>query len=222
MTNRGRISRVDHEPSDRFLETVLEEYARHRWPRVRTSFVPPSLWTKGMEKIVDKTARSLDLVKKRREQGLLDFTWYRRNSPIPAMVGEHEDDWKDVFTEEIPKLMASNAELKVLICYPPPARQEKFARRLLELLKRSDRVRELKEEFLLIMARKITVRDWKGFSLFWFHQDYVATPLSRFSKGQEVYWDLGEGLAYLTRVLDVRGSRIKVRVVDRGVERASG
>ncbi len=76
-----------------------------------------------MEKIVDKTARSLDLVKKRREQGRLDFTWYRRNSPIPAMVGEHEDDWKDVFTEEIPKLMASNAELKVLICYLPRGRR---------------------------------------------------------------------------------------------------
>ncbi len=140
----------------------------------------------------------------------------RRNSPIPTVVGEHENNWKGVFREEIPKLMASNAELKVLICYLPPARQEKgpSASGTPETLGQIQRIEERVPPDK-IMARNVMVREWQGFSIFWFHQGYVASPLSRFSEGQEVQWDPGKGLAYQARLLDIMGSGIKVRVVDR-------
>src|SRR5438093_505002 len=136
-----------------FAKSFERIYSRHRWPRVKGAIFGRA-WTQQMSRVLDKTARNLGLVARRDELKRVDFTWYRtKTDAIPVIVLEHENGWKNVFDEEIPKLMASNAELKVLVCYPPSQQQDKIAKRLVSILRTADRVQRLKEEFLLVMGR---------------------------------------------------------------------
>ncbi len=72
-----------------------------------------------MAKILNKTAKKLGLTERRAELKRVDFTWYWKNESIPTVIAEHENGWGGIFDEEVPKLLASNAGLKVLVCYPP-------------------------------------------------------------------------------------------------------
>src|SRR3989442_1144171 len=113
-----------------FSKSFERIYSRHRWPHVKGKIFGGA-WTNEMRMVLDKTARDLGLVARRDELKRVDFTWYwKKTDSIPAIVLEHENAWKGVFDEEIPKLMASNAELKVLVCYPKSQQQEEIAEKL--------------------------------------------------------------------------------------------
>ncbi len=124
-----------------------------------------------MTKIIGKAARNLGLVE-RRELKRIDFTYYRRNDPVPAVVVEHDNGW-NVFDEEVPKLLASSAGLKVLICYPPKKLHYKFGNRLLRSLNMAGRSKALNEEYLIIMGLPtIHVRESQDFTIYWYHSVY--------------------------------------------------
>ncbi len=205
-----------------FAKHFLVEYREHRWPPLRSKNYSDPVWTTEMAKILNKTTKKLGLFERRDELKRVDFTWYRKNNPIPAVIAEHENGRDGVFDEEVPKLLASNAELKVLVFYPPVEQHGEVADELLRILKRSGRVGEVSEEFLLILGsdQEMTVNDPEGFSIYWCHQDYVSDVVRTtwFAEGQEVWWESGK-LAYRARILSVRGNTFKLDVTDKDWKR---
>ena len=46
-----------------------------------------------------------------------DFSWYKPHTLVPQVGIEHENDYRTIYENEIPTLLASSAETKVLITY---------------------------------------------------------------------------------------------------------
>jgi hypothetical protein len=204
--------------AESFAKQFLVQYNNHRWPRLGERTYSSGVWTKEMGKILNKTAGKLGLSERRNELKRVDFTWYRARESIPAIVGEHENGWSSIFNEEVPKLLASNASLKVLICYPPPSQHYDIADELIRTLKGSERTRELNEEFLLILGHpNLLINESKYFGVYWCHQDYALDQLNRpwFGEGREVWWDGGDGRQYRARILEIRGNEFKLEIVDK-------
>ena len=161
--------------AQRYARAFCAEYAQHRWPSLgkgQTAF-GPSQWTEQMYKILEKTARRLGLEKKRTELRRIDLTWYKGNVDTPKAMVEHENGYKGIWNEELPKLLSSSADLKVLICYPPKKMYWEIANRLRSLLNSEKRLeKKISEEFLLIMGKseEIVTRDPEGFVI------YIYTP----------------------------------------------
>jgi len=201
-----------------FAKHFLKQYREHRWPRLRGKNYSNPDWTAEMAKILNKTAKKLGLTERRAELKRVDFTWYRKNESIPTVIAEHENGWGGIFDEEVPKLLASNARLKVLVCYPPVEKHYEVADELLRILKRSGRVGELSDEFLLILGadQEVHVNDPEGFSIYWCHQNYVSEVVRTtwFAESQEVWWTSGK-LQYRARIVSVRGNTFKLDVTDK-------
>jgi hypothetical protein len=125
-----------------------------------------------MYKILEKTARNLGLERKRTELRRIDLTWYRGDEDTPEVMVEHENGYKGIWKEELPKLLSSAADLKVLICYPPKAKYWEIANRLTVVLNSEKRLEKFSEEFLLVMGKseEIVTRDPEGFVI------YIYTP----------------------------------------------
>ena len=122
--------------SERFSKAFCREYETHRWPRLKKGQrgYSPREWTEQMYKILEKTARRLGLKRKRTELRRLDLTWYKGNEDTPEIIVEHENGYRGIWREEIPKLLSSNADLKVLICYPPKKEYWDIAQRFTDKL----------------------------------------------------------------------------------------
>lgn len=121
-----------------------------------------------MYKILDKTASKLGLERKRKELRRIDLTYYNEAGTAPIISVEHENGYKGIWKEEIPKLLSSNAELKVLICYPPKRKYWEIARRFEKLLNRERGLKRFSEEFLLIMGleENLEIHDASGFVIY--------------------------------------------------------
>ena len=125
-----------------------------------------------MTEIIALTSQRLGLVERKDELKRVDFTYYRRNDPVPTLVIEHDNGW-DVFDEEIPKLLASSAQLKALICYPPKKSHYKFGNRLFNLLNAAGRITGTSEEWLMIMGLpNMLIRESQDFTIYWYHPVY--------------------------------------------------
>ena len=136
----------------RFLKQFCKSYRSHRWPPCEGEFYKLQQWTEEMSKILDETARGLGLDRRRTELRRIDFNWYMEDSDTPTLSIEHENGYRGIWGEEIPKLLASKANLKVLICYPPKEEHLKIRNRLLRLLMKESELGKFKEEFLLILG----------------------------------------------------------------------
>jgi len=165
--------------SERYAKTFCKEYRSHRWPKLKRGHRDYSSaeWTEQMYKILEKTAKSLGLKRKRTELRKIDLTWYKGEEDTPEVTVEHENGYKGIWKEEIPKLLSSNADLKVLICYPPKKEYWEIAQKFTSKLNdekrlKKTRARSLCEEFLLIMGKReeIVIHEPEGFVI------YVYTP----------------------------------------------
>lgn len=137
----------------RFHKQFCRSYRYHRWPSSKEESYKLRQWTEEMAKILDKAAKGLGLERKRTELRRIDFNWYMEDCDTPTISIEHENGYKGIWKEEIPKLLASKANLKVLICYPPEEDHMKIRNRLLRLLKKENELGSFKEEFLLILGK---------------------------------------------------------------------
>ena len=138
--------------AERFFEEFCRTYRNHRWPPPLGKFYTSKQWTEEMSKILDKTAKRLGLRRKRKELRRIDFNWYKEDSDTPTLSVEHENWYKGIWEEEIPKLLLSKARLKVLVCYPPKKEHWNIGNRLLKLLQKENEQGRFREEFLLIMG----------------------------------------------------------------------
>lgn len=171
--------------AEQFAKTFCKEYQSHRWPKSehKSGGYTPAEWTKQMYKILEKTAKSLGLKRKRTELRRIDLTWYKGEEDTPDVMVEHENGYKGIWTEEIPKLLSSNADLKVLICYPPKKEYWEIAKEFTgkineEKRLKKTRARSLCEEFLLIMGKReeTIIHDLGSFVI------YVYTPAFRVTR----------------------------------------
>ncbi|MGA2972976.1 MAG: hypothetical protein ABSE39_10230 [Candidatus Bathyarchaeia archaeon] len=70
-------------------------------------------WTEAMGEVLNRVADELGYDIKR-ERGRVDFRLYKTDQSIAV---EHENDCKGIFREELPKLLDTQADLRVLITY---------------------------------------------------------------------------------------------------------
>ena len=127
-----------------------------------------------MQKIVMKTATALGLKHMRKELRRVDLTFVDKFG-LPVLAVEHENGWRTVFSEEIPKLLSSSASLRVLICYPPKTKYSEVTKNLESVLASSTE-HWLRNEFLLILGpQRMSVRG--EFAYFWYHPALKASEL---------------------------------------------
>ena len=168
--------------AERYARSFCKEYRKHRWPKPKKGeYYSDSEWTVQMYKILDKTAKNLGLKRKRRELRRIDLTYYKGEEDTPTVIVEHENEYKGIWKEEIPKLLSSKARLKVLICYPPKKEYWEIAKKFTKKLNDEMKIRNSFEEYLLIMGKReeIVTNDPEGFVI------YIYTPgftVKRFRK----------------------------------------
>jgi hypothetical protein len=98
-----------------------------------------------------------------------DFSWYQEASTSPSVAVEHENVCSDdIYNDEVPKLLESNAPLKVLITYVQSGHEEtnllsKFkeihTKRMHEPI-----TKQMNEEFLFVISDyEINYSNWRGY-----------------------------------------------------------
>lgn len=102
-----------------------------------------------------------------------DFSWHKEEATYPSVVIEHENSYsQDIYRDELPKLLASNAQLKVLITYVRKQREEselhdRFKQIHMKRL-REPITQQIHDEFLLMLD------DYEGSSAKWRY--YIFSP----------------------------------------------
>jgi len=158
-----------------FSKYFLQEYSKHRWPGLKRGDrgYRYSTWTQQMFKIFDKVARRMKLEIKEREMLRIDVAYYRSDEDCPIVALEHENDpskYEQIWESEIPRLLAANARLRVLVCYPPEKGHYMLQRRMkgkLNALIRNGHF-DKDDEFLLILGKGTNVyaRDRQSFNIY--------------------------------------------------------
>lgn len=96
-----------------------------------------------------------------------DFSWYKETSASPSVAVEHENVCSnEIYNDELPKLLASNAALKILITY---VQKEQEETKLINKFKEIHRermhepiARQMNEEFLLMISDyEINYSNWR-------------------------------------------------------------
>jgi hypothetical protein len=86
-----------------------------------------------------------------------DFSWYKQGVMHPHIAIEHENTYSDeVYKDELPKLLASGAQLKVLITYVKQGSENCLVNRIQESYRKPCvecelETRQATEEFLLLL-----------------------------------------------------------------------
>jgi hypothetical protein len=138
--------------AEQFFDGFSKSYRYHRWPSTEQDSYKDSEWTNEMMKILDKTAKRMELRRKRTELRRMDLNWYREDSNTPVVSVEHENGYKTIWKEEIPKLLLSNADLRVLVCYPPKEKHWNIGKKLEALLVGDFQKKRFRGEFLLVLG----------------------------------------------------------------------
>ena len=108
-----------------------------------------------MFKILDKVADDMKLEWKQHEMLRIDRAYYKGNSDCPILAVEHENGFKGIWESEIPRLMAVNAELRVLICYAKERKQRYLLQKQMKgKLNGEMRAGRFNNEFLLILGKE--------------------------------------------------------------------
>jgi len=123
-----------------------------------------------MFKILDKVAASMKLEWKQEEMLRIDRAYYRGDVDCPVVAVEHENGYKGIWESEIPKLLAVNAGLRVLICYPPEKEHYILQKRIKGKLNAEMRDGRFDDEFLLILGKnEVCPREKKSFNIYWYY-----------------------------------------------------
>lgn len=134
-----------------FYSEFCKAYRYHRWPPTKNLGYWDGEWTCEMYKILEKTVKKLGLVE-RKELNRVDFNWYKTGSNVPVISLEHENGYQSIWNEEVPKLLYSNSDLKVLICYPPKNQHWDIGKQLEKMLYKEVDNNKFNGDFLLIMG----------------------------------------------------------------------
>lgn len=166
-----------------FAKYFLTEYTEHRWPRLRRSVdsYGPSIWTEQMFKILDKVAGRMKLEWKEEEMLRIDRAYYRADEECPTIAVEHENGYKGIWESEIHRLLVVNANLRVLICYPPKKEHFMLQKRVQGKLNAEMRDGHFNKEFLLILGKENEVypRDKNSFNIYWYSPGIYTRKLTR-------------------------------------------
>jgi hypothetical protein len=150
-----------------WTKKFCNEYYRQKigywWSELRNT--SDKAWTYRMAELLRNLAQKMGY--QMEYEITTDFSWYRKKSTSPSVAIEHENAYSnEIWKDEIPKLLESNAPLKVLITYVGKRDEEtelinKFKkihkRRLHEPL-----AKQTKEEFLfLINDLEISLGKWR-------------------------------------------------------------
>jgi hypothetical protein len=170
-----------------FAKYFLREYSEHRWPRLEkdVSSYGPKIWTEQMFKILDKVADRMKLQWKVEEMLRIDKAYYRGDVECPIVAVEHENGYEGIWESEIPRLLAVNAELRVLICYPPKKEHFMLQKRIQGKLNAEMRGRRrFNDEFLLILGKENEVypREKESFNIYWYSPGIYTKKLSTLSE----------------------------------------
>ena len=144
-----------------FFETYQDYMLKNRVEMVSGGKRKRGHWTKWMFGFLASLRKKMGYQK---EEGLsqIDLIWRKTDEPRIGIAIEHENSQKGIFSHEIPNLLATNADLLVLITYLPynefPGTE--YAERLLKELEN----RKF-NEFLLIFGVKRSL-DWVGYAFF--------------------------------------------------------
>ncbi len=157
-----------------FAKAFKSTWQHHRWRGAESDdTIRASIWTENLYKVLLKVSKKFQLTPDR-ELRRIDLTFYDQDEE-PVLTVEHENGWQGIWDEEVPKLLASAAYLRVLICYPPKKQHDKIKEKLesrLSLTKKG----MLNHEFLLIMGYTTMPTD-ERFSYFWFHPELKTSQL---------------------------------------------
>jgi len=158
----------------KFSKYFLKEYGEHRWPKLKksTTGYDPKTWTAQMFKILDKVADQMKLEWKQHEMLRIDRAYYKGDSDCPILAVEHENGFRGIWNSEIPRLMAVNAELRVLICYAKERKQRYMLQKQMKgKLNAEMRFGRFNNEFLLIMGREgeVFAREKESFEIYWYY-----------------------------------------------------
>lgn len=133
-------------------------YEKHRLRHTEVS----TEWTYVMGVFLSRLARKLGYFQ---EWGTLDFQWFKEDRINPVVAIEHENDYSEIGTSEIPKLLGSNAPLKVLVTYLDGASTEDILAISKESLGENLEGIEEQVEFLLVIGGALeNHRDWEAFT----------------------------------------------------------
>lgn len=155
-----------------FARQFLKVYTGHRWPRLNKTvkFYSSKIWTEEMFKILDKVAGKMKLERKKEEMLRIDRAYYAGNADSPIIAVEHDNGYKGIWDSEIPRLLAVNAKLRVLICYPPEKEHFLIQKILKGKLNAEMREGRFNDEFLLVLGKnEVYPRDKKAFNIYWYY-----------------------------------------------------
>jgi hypothetical protein len=123
-----------------------------------------------MFKILDKVADRMKMRWKEEEMLRIDRAYYRGSVDCPVIVVEHENGYKGIWDSEIPRLLAVDADLRVLICYPPEKEHFLIQRKLKGKLNMEMHEGRFNDEFLLILGKnEVYPRDKESFNIYWYY-----------------------------------------------------
>jgi len=163
-----------------FVNQFLRVYSEHRWPRLNRTIKSygPAIWTKEMLKILDKVADRMKLEWKEEEMLRIDRAYYHGYVDCPLVAVEHENGYKGIWESEIPRLLAVNARLRVLICYPPEKEHFMIQKRLRGKLNAEMRDGRFNDEFLLILGKnEVYPREKESFNIYWYYPGVYSRKL---------------------------------------------
>jgi hypothetical protein len=192
-----------------YAKHFLKVYSEHRWPGLKKTVdsYGPKIWTKEMFRILDKIADKMKLEWKQDEMLRIDKAYYRGDSDCPTVVVEHENGYKGIWDSELPRLFAADANLRVLICYPPEKEHFLLQRRIKGKLNTEMQESRFDDEFLLILGKnEVYPRKKESFNIYWFYPGIYGKKLIaksvHFNKCKIVNpVDLGERMTEYDKVM---------------------
>jgi len=166
-----------------FAKYFMKIYSEHRWPRLErnVSSYGSKIWTQQMFRILDKVADKMKLEWKQEEMLRIDRAYYRGDAECPVVAVEHENGYKGIWNSEVPRLLAVDADLRVLICYPPKKEHFILQKMIQGKLNAEMRDGRFNDEFLLILGKEEETfpREKESFNIYWYSPGIYTKKLSR-------------------------------------------
>lgn len=167
----------------KFAQCFIREYSKHRWPcpKRNVDSYGPTIWTKQMFRILDKVADRMNLQSKEEELMRIDRAYYRSEEECPVVAVEHENGYKGIWESEIHRLLVVNADLRVLICYPPKKGHYMLQKKMQGKLNAEMREGHFDQEFLLILGKEgeVYTRQKDSFNIYLYSKGIYTKKLSR-------------------------------------------
>lgn len=158
--------------AEQWARNLVTEYKLQKiddwWNKLRNH--PDPAWTYRMAEFLRDLANKAGF---QMEYDIsTDFSWYKPESMHPSVAIEHENTYsEEIYRDELPKLLASGAQLKVLITYVGKMREEsELVNRIKANCRKSGgepKTRQGIEEFLLLLSdSERSNANWRAYVFF--------------------------------------------------------